>query len=253
MTSVTTRIKQIKQPKGGYIKPKDLTVTQFTDNNSLNENENINSALIGITTDYLTRYLLGKNLYSVFNNSIKGAIVKSKIDLANELLKKMSPSLDDICIVNAIKLSAFDVCYHSSVLGYKYVNLINPNKDTIKNIRILVNRCLTFFNKYGPITKTGFTFEGGYTSKITAGDADYLTKNYLIDLKVSVKPPTKNHTLQVLIYYLMGMHSLNRKDFLNVENIALFNPRLNALYSIKINDIDKNIINTVKTNVIGYK
>ena len=253
MTSVTGRIKQIKQPRGGYIKPKDLTVTQFTDKNSLNKNENIHSSLIGLATDYLTRYLLGENLYSVFNTSIRGAIIISEIDLANELLNQMRPSLDDICIVNAVKLSAFDVCYRSGIFGYKPVNLINPDKDTIENIRILVNRCITFFNEYGPITKTGFTFEGGYTNEITTGDADYLTKNYLIDLKVSVKPPTKNHTLQVLIYYLMGMHSLNSKDFLNVENIALFNPRLNTLYSIKINDIDKDIINTVKTSVIGYK
>ena len=41
----------------------------------------------------------------------------------------------------------------------------------------MVKRTLNFFEKYGPITKDGFTFEGAYTKIIASGDGDYLTKD----------------------------------------------------------------------------
>ena len=53
---------------------------------------------------------------------------------------------------------------------------INYDKNTIENIKILVERSLSFFEKYGPITKVGFTFEEkGYTNVVDAGDGDFFT------------------------------------------------------------------------------
>lgn len=46
MVSVTQRISKVKQPRGGYIKPKDFIVTDLLDDNILNERENIHSSLV---------------------------------------------------------------------------------------------------------------------------------------------------------------------------------------------------------------
>lgn len=48
MSSVTQRIKSVKQPWGGYIRPKTFTVQQFNDYITLYEKENVAPNLIGL-------------------------------------------------------------------------------------------------------------------------------------------------------------------------------------------------------------
>ena len=71
----------------------------------------------------------------------------------------------------------------------------------------MVERSLSFFKAFGPVTADGFTMEGAYTATITTGDGDFLTKDTLWDFKVTTSKPNKDHTLQLLIYYLMGRRS----------------------------------------------
>ena len=49
MSSVTARIKQIKQPRGGYIKPSQFTVREIQDGNILSEEENISASTSGLS------------------------------------------------------------------------------------------------------------------------------------------------------------------------------------------------------------
>ena len=86
---------------------------------------------------------------------------------------------------------------------------IVPDQATIANIRIMVERSLSFFKAFGPVTADGFTMEGSYTATITTGDGDFLTKDTLWDFKVTTSKPNKDHTLQLLIYYLMGRRSIH--------------------------------------------
>ena len=51
------------------------------------------------------------------------------------------------------------------------------------------------------------TFEGGYTQTITVGDADFMTEVLYGILKYQKIKPRSAQTLQLLVYYLMGMHS----------------------------------------------
>ena len=44
----------------------------------------------------------------------------------------------------------------------------------------MVKRSLAFWKEYGPITKDGFTFEGGYTDIVSSGDGDYLTGGHAV-------------------------------------------------------------------------
>lgn len=251
MASVTQRIKQIKQPRGGYINPKEFSITTLDDGVELHPDENIHSSLIGLAVDYLTRYSIGTPANEAFKISLMGASIIREVNYAEKLLSGIA-GLDELSIINACKLSGFDVCFRAGPMGYKPVQEIEPDSFTIDNIRIMVNRSKKFIETYGPITKDGFTLEGGYTDLITTGDGDFLTETTLWDFKVSNKGPTNAHTLQLLIYYLMGTHSIH-KDFQQIKDLGIFNPRLNNVYLLEINGISPSVLKEVSSEVIGYK
>lgn len=138
------------------------------------------------------------------------------------------------------------------VIGYKPVEEIKPDSDTIENIVIMVKRSLTFWKEYGPITKDGFTFEGGYTDIVSSGDGDYLTEDTLWDFKVSKEEPKSKYTLQLLMYYIMGGHSIH-PEFQKIEKRGIFNPRKNKVYIAEISSINPEVIEKVSQDIIGYK
>lgn len=259
MVSVTQRIKQVKQPWGGYIRPKTaFHVQQFDDETALNDEENIHPILVGLLVDYLTRFMNGFSPEEAFKISIQGAINIGEYGLAKAFLKRIK-GLDDETIRCAHKLVEYDVYYRVGMSSfYSSVYRTMQKRDspiltdeTIENIRTMVKRSLTFIENYGPITKDGFTLDGAYTDIITIGDGDYLTADTLWDFKVSKKEPNKDQTLQILIYYIMGKHS-NYLEFNNIQNLGIFNPRLNKAYSLSVSDISDEIITEVSEKVIGY-
>lgn len=250
MYSVTSRIKMIKQPYGGYVKPKDMKVIELNDDINLYEKENIHAILIGLTVDYLSRFSFGTPLKKAFHISLRGASLVNELDYAKGLLNGII-GIDDKSIEKACQLVGYDVAFRAGIAAYKSVKSIKPDKSTISNIKSMLNRCETFNEKYGPIVKDGFTFEGGYTDIISIGDGDFLTKDVLWDFKVSKTNPQSNHTLQLLIYYLMGQKSVHN-EFKSIDKIGIFNPRLNKIYLKDIKDISPEVISKVSKNVIGY-
>ena len=262
MYSVTKRISMVKQPYGGYLNKKQFDITTIDDGKTLNEAENIHASLIGLAVDYLTRFMMGTSVEEAFKISLQGALcldlflnnVSGKKGLALRNAKKLLKGikgLDDESISNACKLVGYDVCFRAGVMGYKPVEEINPDSDTIENIVIMVKRSLAFWKEYGPIIKDGFTFEGGYTDIVSSGDGDYLTKDTLWDFKVSKDEPKPKYTLQLLVYYIMGMHSIH-KEFKSIKNLGIYNPRMNKVYTVSIDMIPQSVINEVSKDVIGY-
>lgn len=249
MSSVTERIKRVEQPRGGYISITKFSTTPFNDNQELSE-ENIHSSLVGLAVDYLFRFMITKDSITSFDISLKGAENIGQYKNAIKLLNKVT-GLDDESIICACKLSGYDVCFRAGMSSYKPVEEIQPDKSTVENIRKMVKRCICFSEKYGPIIEFGFTFKGAYTDIITVGDGDFLTENTLWDLKVISKKPNKNHTLQILVYYLMGKY-LNSGIFSKISKIGIFNPRLNEVYCLDVSQIEEEIINEVSLKVIGY-
>ena len=124
-----------------------------------------------------------------------------------------------------------------------------PDDNTIGNIEIMVKRAIQFFKEYGPVVEEGFTFQGGYTSTVNAGDGDFITADTLWDFKVSIAEPKKEHTLQLLMYYLMGQHSIH-KNLHTITHLGIFNPRLNKVYRLNISDIPSEVIKAVEKDVI---
>lgn len=250
MKSVTQRIKEVKQPRGGYVNPRLFTEYPQDITTELHLEENIHATLIGLTVDYMTRFILGTPVEESFRISFMGSHIIGEESTALMLALTIK-GLDDKSITSACKLVGFDVCFRASVIGYRPVETINPDKETIENIRIMIKRSKVFFEKYGPITKDGFTFEGGYSKIVSTGDGDFLTKDTLWDFKVSKAKPTSKHTLQLLMYYLMGQRSIH-KEFDNLSSIGIYNPRLNIVYIYELKNIEDVVIREVNKIVIGY-
>ena len=68
MSSVTQRINEITQPRGGYINPSQFKVyklpediNKFTSMSVANGSENISAAVVGMVVDYMTHLLMSVN------------------------------------------------------------------------------------------------------------------------------------------------------------------------------------------------
>lgn len=250
MSSVTQRIKEIKQPYGGYIPLKNFSVNINDDGMILKSDENIHASLTGLAVDYLTRFMMGVSLEEAFNISLLGASIIKETGIAKRLLSEIQ-GLDDKSIINTCKITGYDVCFRAGVNRYKPIQTIEPNADTIFNIRTMVERSLKFWSDYGPIVRAGFTFEGGYTNIVSSGDGDYLTKDTLWDFKVSKNPPNSKYSLQLLMYYIMGNHA-NQSEFRQIHYLGIYNPRLNSVYLLDISKVNSEVIDKVSSIVIGY-
>lgn len=250
--SVTSRIKAVKQPRGGYLNPKLLSkISMGKGIEELEENENVHPVLIGLAVDYMTRLMSGTSIEDSFKISLMGAQAIGEYNKAKNLMAGIT-ELDDLSITNAVKLSGFDVVYRAGPRGYKPVDEINPDSPTISNIRKMVQRSISFLDQYGPKVLDGFKFNGGYTSTVTAGDGDFTTEDTLWDFKVSKTSVKKEQTLQLLMYWRMGLHSTNT-EFQNIKYLGIYNPRLNLVYRIDVNNIPNEIISEVELDIIGYK
>ena len=252
MCSVTRRIDKIKQPRGGYIRPKEFEITVLDGGgiDELNPVENVSPSLVGMAVDYLTRFMSGTSAIGAFKISEMGSRVVQRKELFDQLLSNVK-GLDDDSISAAVKLSGFDSAYRAGVMAYRPVQNINPNSDTVENIRTMVERALRFLDQYGPKVMDGLTFEGGYTGYVSSGDGDFLTKDTLWDFKVSKKKLQSKYTLQLLMYWRMGLHSIH-PEYKNVKYLGVYNPRMNVVYRLDVSKIPEDVISTVETEVIGY-
>lgn len=250
MASVTQVVSKTTQPKGGYLPMKKFNRIPFYDGMELHEAENIHASLIGMAVDYLSRFAMGASVNEAFHISSLGAALIGMADKASAF-KSLITGLDDLSIISACKLAGFDVCLRSSSSAYKPVEDIHPDAETIENIRIMVNRTVSFWEEYGPVVCSELTFEGGYSETVDSGDGDFMSSYTLWDIKVSKSTPTTKHTLQLLIYYIMGLHSIHT-EYKQLSNLGFFNPRLNIAYICPISSIPQEIIADIEDNVIRY-
>lgn len=241
--SVTRFLKTIKQPRGGFISRKEMDKVEFDDANILSENENIHSILIGLAVDYLTRYMMFGDKALSFDISLRGASLVGERQKAEVLLEKID-DLDSETVISSLKPSGYDVAYRAGISQFKGIDNINPNSETINNIIIMVKRSVIFFKKQNLID-SGMTFEGGYTKKVSSGDADYLTEDTLWDMKVSKTEPNKDHTIQLIIYYILMKQSIKSQDYL-IEKIGIFNPKKNISYVYDLRYLDPEVSKNIK-------
>jgi len=86
---------------------------------------------------------------------------------------------------------------------------------------------------------------------ICNADADYLTNDTIWDFKVIKSEPSSKHTLELLMYWLLGQHS-GKEELERIRNLGIYNPRKNIAYSISLCLIPKAFIEQVSEDVMGY-
>lgn len=250
---LTQRIKQIKQPRGGYLNSRKLL--QVTNLGIVPprdyKEENIGAGLVGIAVDYLTRFMGGTSVDEAFHISFLGARLVNQLAEASFLAQDIK-GLDDASIDAACKLAGYDSAFRAGLMSFRPIENIEPNEASIENIRTMVESGIKFFDEYGPVVHEGITFEGGYPEAVDAGDGDFMTVDALWDFKCSVKPPTNAHTLQVAMYWLLGLHSVHTEDYRKVSHLGFFNPRLGSVYTLDVTDIPKETLHEIEVSVIGY-
>ncbi len=258
MTTVSRRSRQFKQPRGGFINPRDMTVHQLVDGHPTpldQKTENLQASLVGTTVDYLTRLAGGADPRYAFHYSLVGAefLGAQEFKRATADVKSLIPGhVDAATVAVACRLSHYEAAFRAGPHAYNPDAQTVPNTVTVDHILIMVDRCRVFFDQYGPVTLDGFEFRGAYTEVITNGDGDFLTADGLWDIKVSTRGPTSKHTLQLLIYYLMGRRS-GIPGFDSIRLLGIFNPRSNAAYHISLADIPDDVVAEVSRSVIGYE
>lgn len=250
MFSVTAIANKVKQPKGGYIPISRFKKTTFQDGKTLNSKENLSGNIIGRVVDYLTRFLIDGNSAEAFAVALEGAKLAGRLDEALQILDGIT-GLNDETINSAVSLMRFDTVRRTFSVKHADEQLQLPDSDTKFNIIVMVNRSIQFLSEYGPVVLSGFTFEGGYTPIITSGDGDYLTEDTIWDFKVLKSEPTSIHSLQVYMYYLMGLNSIH-PEFVEVVNLGFYNPRSNTVYQLPISAIEKSVLEKVYTEILMY-
>ena len=257
MASVTQRIKQITQPRGGYVPPARMTPTPLSDDHPeplKTSDEKFSPTLMGLAVDYMSRLGRGNPPTSAFGTSLMGAYLlgPEEFDRAADLIGRIK-GLDHDSLVAACRLTGYDVVSRNGGVGFKPVEQINPSTVATDHIATMVRRIAAFVASVGPVVADGFHFDpDGYTETVSQGDGDLLTADTLWDIKVSKNPPTKENTLQLLMYYLMGHHS-GQDIFSTVTCMGICNPRLNTIYRLPAADIDPQTIAAVSHDVIGYR
>lgn len=327
MASVTQRVKQASQPRGGYVDPKAMEVRYLGRDGAAvtidHTAENVHVSLVGMAVDYLTRVAIGRPATEVFDLAVVGATrlggdwSRYALELCQvvdgsrrrvfalpdaESARFFAPNLknpqwatarevylvpDSQAITAAVKLSNFSAVVRAGLAAYNPDANTDPDETTIEHISSMVGASLFFMWEYGPVMVDGFTMFGGYTETIDSGDGDFITLDTLWDFKVSVKPPTKVHTLQLLVYWLMARRSdwnwrptwnwdrtMPEADWREVwdlddylaknrawpndlrgpvpTHLGVYNPRLDAVYRIAVERIPGSILAAVERDVIGY-
>lgn len=184
----------------------------------------------GILVDYLTRLMLTKDAKKAFDIPLTFPVPEAKL-----IVSQIKPVKTLETVQLAARMLPFDQLYR---LGTILEDAPVVTSEDASVIWTLVDRSCELLNycKSGPDDQIqcGVTFPGALTDVITNGDGDYQTSRALIEMKVSKYPPKNEHWLQLFIYYLMGLNSTNRQNFLKNTHLAVVNPRINAIYTYPV-------------------
>ncbi len=247
---VTTRIRRIVQPENGWLPVCLFERTELDDSRLLYAVENIPPDVVGLAVDYLTRVMQGAQPRDAFRVPLAGARLVGRADRAERLLAGIR-GLDAMSVRSACELVDYDLASRRGPAFWRAGRVQTPDEVTCWNVRWMVERSLEFFETYGPVVWQDFSFEGAYTERITAGDGDFLTADTLWDFKVSRHEPNPVYTLQLLVYWRMGLHSMH-PVYRDIRRLGFYNPRLNVVYLLDVSRIDPQVCNLVDRRIIGY-
>lgn len=250
--NVTARIASIVPPKGGYV-PMSLVKETVTDGGVITVPPTFRSDVVGQCVQYYATFLYTGDASKATEVSRMGLVRMTEqqredyLDLCNRL-RTEGDERRRIGIMYAI--SSYDELFRSGRFPH---GPADPDiSDDAADILLEASKRTVAFMARHPVTDIEVCFPGAYTDCICKGDADVLCTDGLWDIKVSKYPPTRDNLLQVLVYHLMGMHSNERSRYEGVEGIGIYNPLLGREYTVDLSSISGEVLDEVRTKVIGY-
>ena len=222
----------------------------FEDENQLNNEERVDSGIVGSAVDYLSRMMITGDKSKAFEISMlfkKMPFFANHTDSwvcnhADTLLEKIT-GLDDLSIIRACNLVCFDLIirtnYADFLKGYNQCANLPPEdyKSTVENIRVMVQRCIEYFKGCAPVTETGFRVK----YKSLKGDGDFVTETTLVDLKTSKGKTSMKDKRQLFLYWYAGLHT-EGLDFSKIDTLSIFNPRLNMDWKLKTSQFTEELL-----------
>ena len=260
------------QPYGGYIPTKDLTEEPLTDEplyRSLLETSckmgTLTPQSLGLVFDYILRtdlaVMAGSDpvdaVLNAFEVSFLGAKLINKIDDAltlgqkiADLYGKKKKKLAKIAQV-ASELVVYDAVFRA---GYYNPDAEPPRvSEGDKNaLELMLGATEVYLLEKERLVSLGYGFRALEAEKVAPSDGDILTVDSLIDLKCSIKKPTSKHTLQLILYYILGLHEMST-EFKRLKYLKIVNPRLGQVYSYEISKLDTEDLKTIERDIMGYK
>lgn len=251
--SVTQVANHFPQPPGDLLPPSMFEKTFWADTKELAPKENIHPSIVGTTVDYLSRLITGAPKEEAFAIALRGAEIAGKKERALALLEGIH-GLDEESVEKAARLARYDSVVRVGLPAWLSSSADggpDPDEATTRNIQAMVRRTQRMLDMEGGKTLDHLTFEGGYTSLVATGDGDFMTKDGLWDLKTTKSPINAKHTLQLLMYWRMGLHSVH-PEYKDVRKLGFMNPRRNLVETLEVRLIPEHVIQFVEKEVIGY-
>ena len=251
--TVTSRIATIVPPKGGYV-PMTLLSETVTDEPVLTIPSTLRTDVVGQCVQYYATFLYTGDSSKATEVSRMGLMrmTEEQREEYLDLCSRLSREGDErhrIGIMYAI--SSYDELFRS---GRFTKGPVGPDiTDDEADVLLEASKRVVAFMVRHPVTGIEVDFPGAYTECICAGDADIICRDCLWDVKVSKYPPTRDNLLQVLVYYLMGMHSNEASRYEGMERIGIYNPLLGREYTVELSHISEDVKEDVRRKVIGYK
>ena len=217
ITTVTQRIKQIKQPPRGYLPIQKFRVEILPTNKRISSSQEhgVSPQITGIVVQYLTQRVMDPVMSTseIFSLPIKGyknqMIMRGNApDNISQIKKKIDNCREVSAITNEVIDATYSLCRYEMVYRSRKI-IVNekapsPSLCYYSDVREMINRSVNFFQKEGPIVYHEFDIAGCPPSPyIQKGDGDYVTKTALIDMKVISGEPNKDMTLQQLCYWIL--------------------------------------------------
>lgn len=263
------------QPRGGFIPPEEMSVDLLCGDNTPEYSKlvdlcyklgNLSPQTMGLVFDYLLRTKIDINsgvpaeeaILNAFNISIAGAGMANREKEARDLVSKLAALYKDDAknckkiVQAATELVSFDTMFRSGCYddNLRKVKINNEVKDAIQVMLLATERYLA--DNEEELTALGFKVLGLGSKNVAPSDGDLLSVDSVIDIKCLSKEPTSQHTMQLLLYYILGMHELP-EYFCSIKYIKILNPRLGKIYSYEISKIDDTTLKHIEKDIIGYK
>ncbi|MDO4220188.1 MAG: hypothetical protein Q4D22_03095 [Candidatus Saccharibacteria bacterium] len=261
------------QSRGGFIHPKDMAESSFDEDkfSLYTYAQLVETSYIGIPPSSLGTlfdYLLRTEMYissgvetmdaimNSFFTSVKGATRVNEFDKVRDLMINLYDCYNRKkenyrkIVSLAVQLVRYDTAFRS---GY-----FDPNEKPYKVaeeeasiIDYMLKATQIYLMTHEKITRLGVSFNAIGAKNCAPSDADLLGEDALIDIKLIRKEPTSQHTLQLLLYYIMGLHEYH-DEFVGVKYLKVLNPRKGKIYSYDIAKIDIDTLKHVEKNIMGY-